>query len=357
MWYLEIFDNNFTWVEMPWIMKSNLFFSIFFFTLAICFFTAIIWIRSYKNIRNEKKRKQETLLIEFLNSFLFDEEFNKELEIKKFKKEHLSSPLEIKVTIKEIIQFHENLKGESAKALEKLFTKLELVDFVLEDLNNKSWHTTARAIYALSEMCIKVPDHKIEAYLNEPKDEVRQQSQIYFLRTAEENPLQFLNKTVRPLTTWQQIYIENALKNFYKGTPPDFSQWLNHDLLSVVEFSIRMTGRYNQFQHIEKLMPFLEHKNDLIKQETIKSLVSLEYEDLLQFIIPKFQNSSRIIKLEILNAVKQLGNLEDLKRIAEQIESTDWESRIKYLNIEQGFQPARKESIYTQFMLEQQYTI
>jgi len=345
------------WSGLPWIMKLNIGFSLFFLLFAIGFFVAIIWIRIYKNIRNEKKQKQKLLLIEFLNSFLFDEDFEKELEIKNFKEKHLKSPLEIKVTIKEILHFHENLKGGSARELEMLFTNLGLIDHILLDLNKGSWFTTARAINALSELGLEVPDHKIEAYLNESRNEVRQQSQVYFLKLAKENPLGFLNKTVRPLTTWQQIYIENALKNFYKGTPPDFSQWLDHDLLSVVEFSIRMIARYNQFEHIEKLLPYIKHQSDIIKREAINSLVSLEYTELLRHIIPDFMNNSRIIKLEILEAVHQIGDYGDLKRIGDQIETSDWELRIKYLNIEQGFLPDKKERIYSQFMLEKQYGI
>jgi len=354
---IGIANFDFLWSDLPWIMKLNILFSLFFLTLAISFFTAIIWIRIHKNIRNEKKKKQQELLIDFLNSFLFDEDFDKDSEIKNFKKEHLKSTLEIKVTIKEILHFHENLKGESARELEILFTRLGLVNFILIDLNKGSWYTTARAINALSELGLEVPDHKIEAYLNESRNEVRQQSQLYFLKLANENPLQFLNKTIRPLTTWQQIYIENALKNFYKGTPPDFSQWLEHDLSSVVEFSIRMIARYNQFEHIEKLLPYIKHQNDIIKWETINSLVSLEYTELLELIIPDFMNNSRVIKLEILEAVKQLGSYEELQRIGDQIETTDWELRIKYHNIEQGFLPDKKERIYSQFMLEKQFSI
>lgn len=345
------------WSELLWIMKFNLYVSAFFISFALSFFIAIIFIRIHKNLRSEKKKKQQILLIDFLNSYLFDEEFDKELEIKKFKEEHLNSPLETKVTIKEILQFHENLKGESARELETLFSKLGLVEYLLMDLKKDSWHTTARAINALSQLTIIVPNHNIEIYLNDPQNEVRQQSQLYLLKLSKENPLQFLNKTVRPLTTWQQIFIENALKNFYKGTPPDFSQWLSHDLLSVVEFSIRMIARYNQFEHIEKLIPFLKHEDDAIKWETINSLINLEYEGLLDLVIPEFLNNKTRIKLEILEAVKQLGSYEDLKKIELQIETTDWELRIKYLNIEQGFLPNKKEHIYSQFMLEKQFAI
>lgn len=340
------------WQDLPWIMKLNSVFIILFLSLAVIFFIAIIWIRIYKNFRNEKKKNQQILLIDFLNSFLFDEDFDKESEIRNFKKNHLKSSLEIKVTIKEILHFHENLKGESARDLEFLFKELDLIDFTLRDLNKGSWFTTARAINALSELSIKVPINKIDPYLNDSRNEVRQQSQLYFLKLSENSPLQFLDKTVRPLTTWQQIYIENALKNFYKGDAPDFSQWLGHELLSVVEFSIRMIARYNQFEHIDKLLPFLEHENDIIKCEAIRSLSLLEYQDLLPLIIPKFYSNPRILKLEILDAVKALGSYKDLQIIGEQIQPGDWEFRIKYLNIEQVFLPDKKDQIYSQFILE-----
>ncbi|RKS50518.1 hypothetical protein BC962_2288 [Gillisia mitskevichiae] len=341
----------------PWIMKLNIFIALFFISLALIFFISIIWIRIFKIYRNEKKRKQQGLLIDFLNSYLFDEDFNKELEIKNFKENHLKTPLEIKVTIKEILHFHENLKGESARDLEVLFRNLGLVEFTLMDLDDGRWFTTARAINALSELSIEVPNDRIEAYLNESRNEVRQQSQLYFLKLAKEQPLKFLDKTVRPLTTWQQIYIENALKNFYKGPAPDFSQWLDHELTSVVEFSIRMIARYNQFENIPKLIPFLKSKNDTLKCEAINSLTNLEDTGLLELLIPDFSENSRIIKLQILEAVKQLGSYEDLKRVGAQLAPIDWELRIKYHNIEQGFLPEKKELIYSQFMLEKRFEI
>ncbi len=351
--------NNFDFLaqDLPWVVKLNIIIIIFFLIFAVGFFIAIIWIRIYKIFRNEKKLKQQLLLIEFLNSYLFDEDFDKELEIQNFKKDHLKSPLEIKVTIKEILHFHENLKGESARELEYLFGRLNLIDFTLKDLNKGSWFRIARAINALSELSIEVPIKQIDPYLNESRNEVRQQSQLYFLKLSESNPLQFLDKTVRPLTTWQQIYIENALKNFYKGEAPDFSQWLNHDLLSVVEFSIRMIARYNQFEHIDKLVPFLEHVNDDIKCEAISSLTLLEYQELIPLIIPDFNSKSRILKLEVLDAIKEQGSYDDLKKIGEQILPTDWEFRIKYLNIEQGFAPDKKDQIYSQFVLEKKLGI
>ncbi len=271
----DTFNFHLNLDSLSWIMKLNIVFAVFFLSLAIILFISIIWIRIFKIYRNKKKSKQQTLLIDFLNSYLFDEDFNKELEIKDFKENHLMTSLEIKVTIKEILHFHENLKGESARDLETLFIKLGLVEFTLLDLEDGRWFTTARAINALSELRIEVPNHRIEAYLNESRNEVRQQSQLYFLKLAKEQPLKFLDKTVRPLTTWQQIYIENALKNFYKGPAPDFSQWLYHDLTSVVEFSIRMIARYNQFENIPKLIPFLKSKNDTLKCEAITSLTKL----------------------------------------------------------------------------------
>jgi len=357
MFNKDIFSFPFTLDSLPWIMKLNILFVIFFLSLAVIFFISIIWIRIFKIYRNEKKNKQQTLLIEFLNSYLFDEDFDKELEIRNFKENHLKTKLEIKVTIKEILHFHENLKGESARDLETLFNKLDLVEFTLLDLDDGRWFTTARAINALSELSIEVPNDKIETYLNESRNEVRQQSQLYFLKLAKEQPLKFLDKTVRPLTTWQQIYIENALKNFYKGPAPDFSQWLYHDLTSVVEFSIRMIARYNQFENIPKLIPFLKSENDTLKCEAITSLTNLEDIGLLELIIPNFINNSRTIKLKILDAVEQIGDYEDLKRVGEQIKPTEWELRIKYHNIEQGFLPEKKELIYSQFMLEKRSEI
>ena len=189
---LDYFSNFRDWA---WIMKINFFIISFFLFLTLCLVTFILGLRLFKNIRNSKKQKQENLLIDFLNSYLFDEDFEKQKEVENFKENHLNTELEIKVTIKEILQFHKNLKGESAKALEELFLQLQLDIFILKDLDKNNWYDTARAIYALSELTIEVPVNKIEPYLNDLRDEVRQQSQLYFLKTAKTNPLQFLDIT------------------------------------------------------------------------------------------------------------------------------------------------------------------
>ncbi len=332
-----LFDGFSNFRDWAWILKINVIIILFFLFLTLCLVTFIIGIRLYKNFRNSKKQQQQNLLIDFLNSYLFDEDFEIQKEVENFKQNHLNTALEIKVTIKEILQFHKNLKGESAKALEELFLQLQLDVFILKDLDKNSWHHTARAIYALSELAIVVPVHKIEPYLNDQRDEVRQQSQLYFLKTATSNPLQFLEKTKRPLTTWQQIYIENALKNFYEGPTPDFARWLDHELVSVVEFSIRLISRYNQFENIPNLLPFLDHGKESVKIEAIRSLRKLGYEELLSLIIPGFEEQSVLIKKEILKSIEQLGASRDLQKIKPLITAQQWELKIKYANIERGF--------------------
>jgi len=338
-------------------MKINFLIISTFLFLTLCLVTFILGLRLFKNLRNSKKQKQQNLLIDFLNSYLFDEDFEKQKEIENFNKNHLNTKLEIKVTIKEILQFHKNLKGESAKALEALFLQLQLDIFILKDLDKNNWYDTARAIYALSELTIEVPVNKIEPYLNDLRDEVRQQSQLYFLKTAKTNPLQFLDKTIRPLTTWQQIYIENALKNYYEGPIPDFAQWIDHELISVVEFSIRLISRYNQFENIPRLVPFLKHGKESVKIETIRSLRKLGYEELLGLIIPDFEKENLLVKKEILKTIEQLGDYNDLQKIRPLIAADEWELKIKYLNIERLFLPEKIGQIHIWSMLEKEIEI
>lgn len=352
-----LFDGFSNFRDWAWIMKINVLLISFFLFLTLCLVTFILGLRLFKNYRNSKKQKQENLLIDFLNSYLFDEDFEKEKEIENFKKKHLNTELEIKVTIKEILQFHKNLKGESATALEELFLQFQLEIFILKDLDKNSWYNTARAIYALSELTIEVPANKIEPYLNDIRDEVRQQSQLYFLKTAKTNPLQFLDITKRPLTTWQQIYIENALKNFYEGPTPDFAQWIDHELISVVEFSIRLIARYNQFENIPKLVPFLKHEKESVKIETIRSLRKLGYEELLGLITPDFEKENLLIKKEILKTIEQLGDYNDLQKIRPLIAADEWELKIKYLNIKRFFLPENTQQINMESMLEKELEI
>ncbi|MDO7173262.1 HEAT repeat domain-containing protein [Mariniflexile sp. AS56] len=290
-----------------------------------------------KNLKLKRRKALENILLDFINSYLFDEDFDKNEEVFKLKKEHLPTNFHLKIALKQLLIFNENLKGESTAMIKNLFISLGLYDYIVSELKSNAWQRKARALFVLSQLSIEIPEGLIDPLINDKKIEVRQQAILYILNLSEANPLGFLNKIKSPLTLWQQIYIENSLKNAYKGEIPDFSQWLNHDMCSVVAFSIRMMSEFNQFQNIPVLMAFIDHKEEAIRKEAIRSLGKMEHNELLPILISKFHNETQLIKQETLKTIKHIGTYKHLADLGLGIYQENNSVKVTYYNLERYF--------------------
>lgn len=299
----------------------------------------LIILRRYKIRREQKKKLFQDTIDTFLNNCLFDETFNLKEEAQSFKGQHLKSKLQKKIAVKEILVYNENLKGESSITLKNIFRALELDAFILNSLQEGRWYDKARAIYALSELHVK-ESRQVALYLNDRHETVRAQAIYFFIKTAENNPLTFFTKLKKELTLWELIQIEDSLKFVYEGPNPNFSMWLNHELSTVLIFSIRMIQQFNQFEYIPAIIPFLDHPNEQVRKQAVSSLRKLNYESLLEKVVPKFSMETRLVKKEIIKAVESLGDLQmlhDLKPALTQNE--EWQTQLMFLGAEKRMHP------------------
>jgi len=192
-------------------------------------------------------------------------------------------------------------------------------------------------------MLIKVDLDIIKPLLNHKKDEVRQQAQLYFIKLAENEPLAFLDHMDKPLTLWEEIFIEDALKNEYHGPMPDYSNWLHSSQHSVVDFAIRMIAKFNQFENISELLPLLEHSSEEVRRETIRSLCALEHFEIIDTLISQFGEETTLVKKTILDAIEHLGSYNDLMMLKDKIQDDEWDLKIKYYGIAQRFLPEKNK--------------
>ncbi|MGY5847373.1 HEAT repeat domain-containing protein [Salegentibacter sp. HM20] len=306
-----------------WVLKVNLLFTIVFLLVTFGFACAIFYLRLSKLVRNRKIDKYKELYSDFITRYLFDTDTLSENEIGEFKKNYITTALAEKIAIKVILIFEENFKGESNEMLKKLFLDWKLIDVVEKDLKSGKWYRMARATYVASELNLKRLSPLIEKYLDAENDELRQQAMLYFIQLSNSRPLDFLDSIKKPLTLWEQIYIEECLKSNYKGDIPDFSNWLSSSLDSVQEFSIKMIGEYNQFENISGLLPFLRQEEDNLKIEAIRSLSQLGYADLIDHLKKIFTGESSKVKAFILKTVGNISSFEELREFEPLIPKSD----------------------------------
>ncbi|WP_108425317.1 HEAT repeat domain-containing protein [Flagellimonas amoyensis] len=325
--------------DWPWPLKVNAFFAILFFFLVAITILSLVFLRVYKNRRERNKRHYWDQIDTFLNNGLFDDTFDLAKETQRFKASHLVTPLQKKVAIREILVYNENLKGESSEILKNLFHDLGLDEFTISSLTDGKWYDKAKAIYVLSELQVKKAK-TVALYLNDKHETVRAQAIYYYIKTADKNPLGFFGKLKKELTLWELIQLEDCLKFVYQGPVPDFSKWLDHQLNTVLVFSIRMIQQFDQYEHMERLVPFLDHQDERVRAEAIKSLRKLHFEGLLDVVVPRFLTESRLVKKEIIKTVETHGDLELLRGLRPALSiKEEWQTNLMYLRAEKRMQP------------------
>ena len=327
-----------------WILKLNLFFAIIFFLVTLAFVSAIFYLRIVKTVRTHQTEKLKEILSNFITLYLFDEIELSEEEIENFNNRNIQTLQDRRVAIKVLLIFEENFKGVSNDKIKELFLKWNLSGVVEDDLKSGKWYKVARAIYVASELNLKRFHLTIEQFIDAERDELRQQAILYFIQLSKDDPLSFFARIQKPLTLWEQIYIEESLKANYSGEEPDFSKWLDHELISIKVFAIKMIGIFNQYENVSRLEAFLQDTEEDIRKETIKSLCNLGYPELLESLYRSFKDETPVIKSLILKTVRKIGSLEDLLRFERLIPEDDFVNRQVYFKLWSNWKKQLKTS-------------
>ncbi|WP_031427487.1 HEAT repeat domain-containing protein [Flavimarina sp. Hel_I_48] len=333
---MNFFPKSFQ--DWPIILEINFKLTILFSILAVVLLGTVLVLRIRKNKKEIRKKNLKLLIIDFINNFLFDEEFDKANGLKKFRNEHLKTTYDNHVAITQLLMYTNNLKGESSLLIKELFDGLDLYKFLLKDLKGRGWHKKARAIHASSQLNVIVPEDMVLPQLNAKREETRHQTIMYLINASKNNPLAFLDKIDRPLTLWQQIGMETELRT-YEGEMPDFSRWLDHRQPSVTIFCIKMIVDHNQFENILPLQKLVNHPNADIRYQAIVSLRKMEIEEAIPLLIENFPKESLKIKTEIFKTIKVMGTENHLQAIAPHIKVNERALKIQYLKIARHFKP------------------
>ncbi|MDT0649315.1 hypothetical protein [Autumnicola edwardsiae] len=318
------------------ILKINLIFTLLFFLTTLFFISSILYLRYHKILKEKKVKKLNEKLSNFINIYLFDESLSPK-DIKNFQSQNLKNTFEQKIAIKALLVFEENLKGSTNTMIRDLFFTWELDKLTERDLKSGVWYKVARAIYVSSELRLIDFKELVKSHLNTEREEVRQQAILYFITISEEQPLEFLDLIKTPITLWEQIYIEECLKTKYSGPIPDFSNLLHHNLTSVQLFSMKMISEYNQFENIEKMVPFLLSEKEELKNAAIEYLAHLEYSELLDYCKETFNSQTPNTKKVIIKILQRIGNTDDFLKFESRIPAHDWMNLQVFNNLKSNY--------------------
>ncbi len=306
----ERFSDEPLSIEIIWGLST------FFLLLFIFFIFVLVFSRVIKSIVKKRKIRIKKNLSEPISVYLFDEDIelainNKNYSVVKklFGDKYKKKGLRRSILKNEILKLHSSYSGEIAQKIELLFT---IFDFHLEvgkKIKSQTWNVKANAINEAAEMNLTQYSAYILNLINYPHSIVRTEARVASVRFNRKNPFHFFHTLKYNMSEWDQIKIHNALTAYQNTDIPSMGKWLGFKNESIVVFSLKIIGFYNQFHEIDKVTGCLQNESFKIKMQALKTIGELNMEQsvpvLLDYLNDVKDNDKLLI--QTLKSLAQIG--------------------------------------------------
>ena len=134
-----------------------------------------------------------------------------------------------------------------------------------------------------------------------------------------DDPFSFLSKDKNHLTEWHQINLSKIIDTIDREKLPQFSKWFDSKNESIVEFCIKMTLQYDQFESIPELIELLNHKSQTIVGDAARTLGEFSATEAQTMMMKVFRNANISTKRKILTALGKCGTHELIPFLQQQL--------------------------------------
>lgn len=260
-----------TIIQLLWAMSA----SILFVLTSLIFYLKYLRnrLRTKERIQKVYEKKYESDLIEYLYSG--NEEggiIAEQQKIVDYLTKCAENKLKRKLIISTFLKLRNEISGETADAIQRLYYQTGLVNYATSRLKHKKWDVIAKGIKELTQFEVKEVHNKVILQINHPKKEVRKEIQMYLVKLFHFEGLDFLNILTTPLSEWDQIQLLEILHNFENQKIPDITAWLESSNNSVAIFALKLAKIYNQFEAQNAIINLLSHPDATIRIEAINVL-------------------------------------------------------------------------------------
>tara|TARA_R110001583_G_scaffold25521_9_gene92242 strand:- start:9611 stop:10708 length:1098 start_codon:yes stop_codon:yes gene_type:complete len=299
---LEYLINNFKQfpilIKIVWILSGILFIIIINLLIYLKFLRG--YLRNKENIFAKLQSEYESELINYLYASQEEEDPTKLIIVEKMKT-CIKDKFNREIFLTVLSKLKNDISGEMAESIEHLYVKSGLIDYSLAKLKSNKWDVKAAGIKELALFEIKNVYSEISKYKDYPKQEVRNEVQLYFVNLFQFKGLDFLNDLKTPISEWNQIQLLEILQKFEDQEITDISHWLKSKNNSVVIFALKLAKIYNQFQVINILLELLAHENKDIRVEAIEVLNYFQTNEAKQILKNNFLNRSTDEQIAFFN--------------------------------------------------------
>lgn len=319
-------------IQLAWIFSAL--FSLLIIPLIIFLNYLRGHLRKNEIVVAKYQSEYEQALVSYLYSGNEDEEISSEqqLIIEQLKK-CIVDPFKRKIVISTLLKLKNEISGEVALSVEKLYFQTGLIDYTLPKLRSKKWYILAKGIRELRQFQVKEAHDQVAKHINHPKRQVRKEMQLYMVNLFYFDGLDFLNVLQTPLSEWDQIQLLEVFQRFDNQKIPNITSWLKSSNDSVVVFVLKLAKIYNQFEQKDVLIKMLDHENKDIVVEVISVLSHLEVFEAKEVLKNTFEQRSQEEQIAIFKLMENLYEINDEPFLLDYIYHDNFEIKVSALKI------------------------
>jgi len=291
-----------------------------FIVLAIVIISTVFYFKRKLTVNSrktlEKKRELSPMISEFI--FYSKDDASKEekhiyIKHKILIRELLKDDFDRKVLTSILLDLRKDVTGESQRKLIHLYKNLGLHKDAYKKLKSWRWAVVAKGIMELTQMQVTESYQLIVGFINNKRSVVRKQAEIAAVTLKDEGISYFMDTTRYRISEWQQLVLLEVIRNNKEFVPPLFKVWLTSGNKHVVLLALRFIKHFNQNDAKESLIELLKHRNNQIKEEAINCLREFHVVEALDTLKLVFWRCSTDIKIQILGAIAELGDIQEIE--------------------------------------------
>lgn len=291
-------------------------------------------LRKIERKTAEFESEYESSLINYLYSGNEEEEISVEQQviINKLKK-CIKDPFRQKILIAVLLKLKNEISGEVAESIQRLYFQTGLVHFALSRLKHKKWFVIAKGIRELKQFHVKEAYDDVIAHINHPKREVRKEMQLYMVNLFDFKGLDFLDILKTQLSEWDQIQLLEVLQRMENQNISNIQSWLSSSNDSVIIFALKLAKIYNQFETKDELINLLFHNNKKIRLESIHVLRYLNALEAKEILKNNIEERSLEEQIAFFKMMEDLYEETDESFVVKYIHHENFEIKVSTLKI------------------------
>jgi hypothetical protein len=212
--------------------------------------------------------------------------------------------------IRELAAAARNMSGQAATNICRYYENAGLADDSLQKLKSKHWHIKARAIQQLAQLQQKRYITRIYRLTNDKHELVRNEARIAVVKLTGFEGLRFLEVISHPVTDWQQICLLHELTQHPRIVFPSLGKLLQSTNNSVVEFTLRLIARYQQFDQKEAVLALMKSSQPSIREKALAALMEIGDIADAATLIQYFPSEEPRLQVQILQVIQRIGSEE-----------------------------------------------